>query len=851
MRHFAQPLPLVGGINIRNDPRAVRDDQLTLAGNVYPDFNGILSKRPPLRFAFFSGGAGVQILNVARAAPGSGAAFIVVGRSYTGAGIFVSAIDESGTLISSYPSTISDSIPVDNPHPVILNYESDSLVFPGPGFDGVLVFRNGLWKVASYTIDVPLTQAQPQNAGTLSPLVAFTYRGRTVIANFGKVGDVDYGTSYSMSDYRLPATYDPPPPFFVPRFLFVGSEMLSFNAPHRATLRDEIEPIVAGIECMLQMVGSATQAAFIMFGRKYAYIGTGVLGASTETDPTKIEGDLEVKRVNYECGCISHLALLRSQFGVLWVGADDVWLMDVGGIPRRVGTNIRTAIQNCPPSLLGETWAVFADNMYKVAIPTQQSSATGPVFEHYWLDMRDGPPKSAEDAKWYGPMTYRHVSVDGVPLDDRLGVGVVDANGHVLIPCGMSDSSEFSTYAMFADVSAPDGTAYDCALPIAGDPLVFDPLSDYNVGDIVRPVDQYTSTHAENGHQYICTVAGNAGGAEPSWPSSGSVTVGTVTFTELLSCTGHLRRIPRSDIGTGSATPDRGFRTEVLMDVRSKEYAHQDGATNKSFGSLEVDFECDSPGKLALDIIQNQGATTEIESVLASTQANARAGSLRLNESIVSGEAHQRAIRPDQSNRVLFKRAIYKLYDDTSWVIDDSNDTIWFIGKEEEFTTTVTRGAYATMKDLCVAVKDAIVAVLQARGNTVTYSYIERQGTIGQPYLIFLQLQNGSGGPAPDDNVSLIFNDPSAPAANQALQKRCANLFAMMGFDTSRDIGGGIEGTQPIYDGGTTGIIKTIASKCVPERNCQPWRLIEANAFGRVWGGRPFSKSDRTTGDES
>lgn len=854
MAPFAQPFPLVGGVNIRNDPRAIADSQLTRTANVFPDINGILSKRPPLRYAFRAPSTGIsRITAVKRAPPESGAAFILFGISYDNIGFRAAAIDSNGQLVAAYPPTLGTSILSAVSNPPIVNYEGDALVFVGAGFDGVLCFHQGAWKVTSYLIDVPLTEYQPQTAGTVSPEVAFTYRGQVVIANFG----AGFTTSYSISDYDFPSTYAPPSPFFVPRYLFVGAEMLAFNAPHRVTLRDEINPIVAGIECMLQAVGSATQTAFLLFGANYAFLGTGTLGASTDTDPDTIRGDLEVKRVNYDCGCAAPLSLLRSQYGVLWVGPDDVWLMDVGGIPRRVGTNIRTALAGCPLSLRGQIWATFFDNCYRLAIPTQMSSDDGVDYEHWVLDMRDGAPQDANAARWFGPHHYANRDSIGTNLDDMIGIGVVDElSGRLLVPCGMNviGTTAYGASLLFADIAGLDGMPWDLAQPIANDPLTFDPLADYNVGDVVRPFDQGSASAAycENGHQYVCTVAGNAGGNQISWPNSGDVTEGTVTFTELFSLPSGSVVVPKSNLGAvghGEIYPSgAAYNTEVLFDVRTKEYAHGDGAVNKTLARVEVDFECDSPGQLNLDIIENQGSGTDTASILASTQANERAGSLRLDAAVVSAEAHQRSIRPNEDNRVIFKRGIYRLYDDSLFVIDDSNDTIYIQSSQGAFVVTLIHDNYATMKALLDALVQAIYEVLLARDNEVQTHTHNRTGQFGQGVVVGLGFScNGVG---PDELCSIVFNDPTDTAANQVLQKRCANLFAMLGYDTSRDQGGGVQATVVFFDASDSDLRTTWASGSVPETNPQQWRLIEANAFGKVWGGRPFTNSDRKTGNE-
>jgi hypothetical protein len=85
-------------------------------------------------------------------------------------------------------------------------------------------------------------------------------------------------------------------------------------------------------------------------------------------------------------------------------------------------------------------------------------------------------------------------------------------------------------------LTEPPGTPFDGSgftvdievLKIGG--LVWNPATDYVLGDVVRPTDG-------NGHLYVVTVAGTSGTTEPVWPSvggtpGGTVIDGTVEFTE-------------------------------------------------------------------------------------------------------------------------------------------------------------------------------------------------------------------------------------------------------------------------------------------------------------------------------
>ena len=87
-----------------------------------------------------------------------------------------------------------------------------------------------------------------------------------------------------------------------------------------------------------------------------------------------------------------------------------MWLFPQGqGIPFRVGSYIRAVLKETPAAQRYLWHAAYHDGFYRLAVisPGQGPNDNSPCGEQWWLDLRDGPPRPHEEARWYGPMIYK------------------------------------------------------------------------------------------------------------------------------------------------------------------------------------------------------------------------------------------------------------------------------------------------------------------------------------------------------------------------------------------------------------------------------------------------------------
>lgn len=223
----------------------------------------------------------------------------------------------------------------------------------------------------------------------LYPGVIIPYRQRVAYFNFGS-GFENFGV---MSDNRNLATS------VNQNFETVGNSAKStrsFIVGSRGGDR-----IVGGTEIALAEVGTPNSSALLVLREYSAYLLTGELAQTT--DAGSYFGDLEVNRINIDCGCASNETITNTPYGVFWAGHDDVWFLQEGRTPIAVGTKIRPALTASPAADRWQWFAAYHDGIYRLAI----QSPNGVDLEQWWLDLRNGVPRNFREARWFGPMTYK------------------------------------------------------------------------------------------------------------------------------------------------------------------------------------------------------------------------------------------------------------------------------------------------------------------------------------------------------------------------------------------------------------------------------------------------------------
>jgi hypothetical protein len=182
--------------------------------------------------------------------------------------------------------------------------------------------------------------------------------------------------------------------------------VLALNGRHFALDDFESDEIIAIVEIDRSAMDNPASSALLILGRYHAAIMEGEPLVTTDTGDYR--GDASFTFLNYKCGCVSADTVVKTDYGLMWASDDDVWLMNVGTLPVRVGTKIRPCLQQSPYDKMYLWYAAFFGGAYRLAVfkdgagPTDES----PLSEQWWLDMRWGPPPDAAEARWFGPQHY-------------------------------------------------------------------------------------------------------------------------------------------------------------------------------------------------------------------------------------------------------------------------------------------------------------------------------------------------------------------------------------------------------------------------------------------------------------
>lgn len=417
------PVGFDGGVNLLTDARRIRDDQCVYAKNLLPVIPGVLGKRGGIAGEdsnVYPGGQvrfGAPIAFAFPAIPGFRA--VVVSRMTDNAVATYDYVTQIGL-----GSTGSLSLGTTCPRRPCLVSLGDSLyIFPGAG------------AVTAKKLSSPNTLTDFAYAGTgngLIPRGACIYRGRLVAW---------IGNQLVWSDFGAPDT--------------IGNDVLAANGRALTVGDTDGDEIVTCIEVMLTAVGSPAQSGLLVLKEYGSYLITGEVQQTTSTDP--VFGDVVVNRLSFEAGCVSHESVVRTPYGTIWTGPDDVWLFHTGQVPIRIGTNIRPALEAAPPSSRHMWNACYAGGLYRLSIPIEgQSPADFERLRATWvLDLRRGAPQSAEEAKWFGPWEYRPVT-DALAGDNiGLYISATDTRPGTQSAPYTVDVKSDGTYLLLAALDAP------------------------------------------------------------------------------------------------------------------------------------------------------------------------------------------------------------------------------------------------------------------------------------------------------------------------------------------------------------------------------------------------------------
>jgi hypothetical protein len=396
-------VPLSGGVNLFDDPRTIRDDELVYAKNLFPHQKGLTGKR--LGAGCVGSGPIYGSLPTNLHVP----PFLGVDWIATTADVGSGALSKAYVNLGRFDgnSQLNYEIPrIARFTPPLVPFGQDvycpiarSFTVQDPGLGtlhiGAAVVKrnpNGVYSIGGVNLF----------NSALAPAVATSYRGRMVWGNFGRNSDINNVRRRTLmfSDKGNP----------VKIFKTGTADPLAAYGVELPALRGD--QIIALVEVMLTQMGGLTQVGLLVLGERRSVLVTG-----QPEDTTYIgqfyERDLDLSSFNYEVGCMSHQTVVKTPYGIIWADKDDVWMFTTGQLPIRVGTKIRPALQKVLASNRFLCHGAYHDGIYRLALYTKQddpgdAAAVGwaPCSEQWWLDLRDGPPRNVAEARWWGPQIY-------------------------------------------------------------------------------------------------------------------------------------------------------------------------------------------------------------------------------------------------------------------------------------------------------------------------------------------------------------------------------------------------------------------------------------------------------------
>ncbi len=827
-----------GGVNVLEDPNAISDNQLAESKNAYPSLEGLLDKREAVKAIggiISSSPSSFQVQPITLFVPDKvlGLDFILHGTFRLAGGEFYTAVRLDQTMGYTTADVNTTFLQYDAQDLLrgpasMVNYKGRVIACSSEmeGYRQLNKKADGTFYWTTVTFKWPgsatgVVDGQTQTDPVL-PSVVGTCRGRLVFANFGtgKGNWLVFGDRDTQANWT---NIDEAPPWAI-----VGDDVLSSNGRHLELSAIQGETILAVKEISLASVGSPLQNALLVLTNKTAIICTGEPAQTTDSDfdtAAGYIGSFEANKVNYEVGIAGPNTFCETPYGLCWASGNDVWLMN-GNTPVAVGTLIRPALRECPPSLRRFWSMAYGNGCVFLAICTQASVSEKDLrIQHWRLDLRRGPPGNFQEAHWYGPQDYEN-------LPTWAGAGNTAVMASTLV--SKRDDVTDVVYGAIQAFGAGDPKTFIISFNEAegGEDIPFPDIrsgrawsaDDHTdgvtvpIGDVVCP----TILQA-NGHLYRCKIAGIPGVTEPVWPIGAGDTVvdGTSTWEEIQGTTTWTRLI-----NYGAAS----YYFTNLMDIMFKEISFGQPARDKVLRRVDINAYYGFRALMAMRAIINQGSQVKIlgpTPIGGDTLGENDLGTLQLDvgAAAMSGEYQARSLRPGSSEGreasaplfawtvndtglyttggVIRGRYIQPRFtDDDGIVIDETNNFISWCsynvatpGILEVFTAELTEGRYDTIFALMTEI---ITRMNTAQGTAISGFTIAASPWSNDdafaavfPYMTTFKFAFSSRQWATiQANVSFIFGDSEDEVTlmtKTCYPRRTKRLLALLGLNTTND----------------------------------------------------------------
>lgn len=486
---------------------------------------------------------------------------------------------------------------------------------PGSPFLRVDFPENGAADPNGSTIPFSVTDCTYDNISNadVKPRLAIVMRQRTWYANFGDTGDL--GCTVLVSDIDAPLT-------------------LGVNAitDRNFIVGDDGRKITGFRPVMLQGGGDPTHMAALILKRVGAWLA---IGEPTETDDVDYFGTLDLTQISSKAGCVSQSSICDTDWGTIWCGPDDVWLMPFGSVPIPIGKKLRPLLKAQPQDQEFRIHAVMHDGFYRLALFSigQGPDHSTELGEQWWLDLREGPPQSWADAKWTGPHVYKpHATLSNAR---------VDASGNEPSTVGYRTGTSFMTkdltsnellgiqlalvnnYQSPHDYTPPPKlgftlVTYDAegARDLAGIhrpalvPWVHDHT--YQIGEEIVVMENNANLHPALFRVVDVTGTQLSGAVEPNWLTAGLLTIDNeVTWYRV----GYV------------LSPSGAYGSEILTSYHSKAYNAGTKLLNKLWDGVEYAVQLGEHQLIQVTQFVDSGKTVETISSYASAKEGPVIGS--------------------------------------------------------------------------------------------------------------------------------------------------------------------------------------------------------------------------------
>ena len=648
----SKELHLLGGTNLLADPLRIDDNENAKAKNLYPTIDRKLAKRntagyfSAIHTGYDTGGGSFDWLSQENMLPLNliipaitGVDFVhtfydsVTGKAYFGWGEF-SPDPLEGRKVQTF------EIPfVRGFRPKLLHFRgvedwiialpgalNPALTPPAP-FSCVGMLETGLYGAQGGSF------LGTTNDDIPAPKVIGTYRSRAVWANFGPSNKNVFFLSDTNNPFQIPDSA-------------IAS---AFSFRLGAMQGDEI---VAVAEITQSVVGTASNSALLILGRKTAFIMTGepeesdFVPALGDPDSAYI-ADVVISQIQQRCGCASAETLVRTPYGLIWASDDDVWKFDYGSMPVRIGSKIRPAlaVSNPPKRWCWHAEYSAKDGSYRLAIIGEgqvTSADVLPCQDQWWLDLRDGMPQGSADARWWGPQRYVMQELADVAPDHA------------------------GTFIMASDRRAGHDEAL-YAEHVGNHPLYEEDASKTRLAIVdLNAAEGWDNARPEN---YI----------DPYYPANDPVVV------------------PKSEY----------LDNEVSIELHTKRFDLEDRYTDKLALGVEVSMWANDLCTLRCETVCGGGVMVDDQTVVAD-----QTGLALDADSEGTRETHEYQsvlIPPSSSDRYMGNTLQYKLYDVPGYPVSGSNSWISFKNAASAIlkTAVVPDGLYASLTTFLAALSTA------------------------------------------------------------------------------------------------------------------------------------------------